>query len=137
VNYKTFSFELIRLYYIVREVSLFWPTLYSYMWQRSLAWNTINALWLGECGDIDVVRSSDGNRSPLNSGRSLYDSRRRRLERGRDSVVCHTTAGDILRWIRCPGRDVEYDNSVYMSSRLTATADPKQSYDVQTLWTFQ
>jgi len=26
LNYKTFSFELIRLYYIVREVSLFWPT---------------------------------------------------------------------------------------------------------------
>ena len=64
---------------------------------------------------------------------TLYDSRRRRLEQGRDSVVCHTTAGDSLRWIRCPGRDVEYDNSVYLSSRLTATADPNQSYDVQTL----
>jgi len=29
VNYKTFLFELIRLYYTVREVSLFWPTLYT------------------------------------------------------------------------------------------------------------
>jgi len=48
VNYKTFSFELIRLYYIVREVSLFWPTRYvsgSQCWGCAFAAveNTLNS----------------------------------------------------------------------------------------------
>jgi len=59
VNYKTFSFELIRLYYIVREVSirlyyivrevsLFWPTLYILV-RRTALWLSISRaskLWL-------------------------------------------------------------------------------------------